>query len=61
MNKEKIKEMMREARLMRNYVHPNIVRMYGVCVEREPLLIVMELVCFIWSLKFLLNKVPLEN
>ncbi|EFO27420.1 TK/FER protein kinase [Loa loa] len=44
MSKEKIKEMMKEARLMRNYEHPNVIRMYGVCVEHEPLLIVMELV-----------------
>ncbi|KAM3728170.1 Fer-related kinase [Dirofilaria immitis] len=42
-SKEKNKEMMKEARLMRNYEHPNVVRMYGVCVEHEPLLIVMEL------------------
>uniref|UniRef100_A0AC34QTS6 Protein kinase domain-containing protein n=1 Tax=Panagrolaimus sp. JU765 TaxID=591449 RepID=A0AC34QTS6_9BILA len=45
MTKEKIKEMMREARLMRNFsYHPNIVQLYGVAVEREPLMIVMELV-----------------
>ncbi|CAJ0579984.1 unnamed protein product, partial [Mesorhabditis spiculigera] len=44
MDKEKIKELMKEARLMRNFAHPNVVRIYGVAVEKEPLMIVMELV-----------------
>ncbi|MCP9261348.1 Tyrosine-protein kinase [Dirofilaria immitis] len=42
--KEKIKEMMHEARLMRRYDHDNIVRIYGVAVDREPLMIVIELI-----------------
>ncbi|KAL3993926.1 Protein tyrosine kinase family protein [Acanthocheilonema viteae] len=42
--KEKIKEMMHEARLMRHYDHDNIVRIYGVAVDREPLMIVIELI-----------------
>uniref|UniRef100_F1L595 Tyrosine-protein kinase n=1 Tax=Ascaris suum TaxID=6253 RepID=F1L595_ASCSU len=42
--KEKIKEMMHEARLMRHYDHVNVVRMYGVAVDCEPLMIVIELV-----------------
>uniref|UniRef100_A0AC35GM40 Protein kinase domain-containing protein n=1 Tax=Panagrolaimus sp. PS1159 TaxID=55785 RepID=A0AC35GM40_9BILA len=42
--KEGIKEMMREARIMRNYVHPNVVRIYGVALYDDPIMIVMELV-----------------
>ncbi|CAG9536390.1 unnamed protein product [Cercopithifilaria johnstoni] len=44
LRKEKIKEMMHEARLMRHYDHDNIVRIYGVAVDREPLMIVIELI-----------------
>uniref|UniRef100_A0A914RHF0 Serine-threonine/tyrosine-protein kinase catalytic domain-containing protein n=1 Tax=Parascaris equorum TaxID=6256 RepID=A0A914RHF0_PAREQ len=40
MSKEKIKEIMKKVRLMRNYDHPNIVRVYGVAIEHEPLFIV---------------------
>uniref|UniRef100_A0A0M3IRK3 non-specific protein-tyrosine kinase n=1 Tax=Ascaris lumbricoides TaxID=6252 RepID=A0A0M3IRK3_ASCLU len=42
--KEKIKELMHEARLMRHYDHDNVVRIYGVAVDREPLMILIELV-----------------
>ncbi|XGW28690.1 hypothetical protein V3C99_008463, partial [Haemonchus contortus] len=41
--KAKIKEMMREARLMRNFRHENIVRIYGVAVDEQPLYIILEL------------------
>ncbi|TKR83127.1 hypothetical protein L596_016768 [Steinernema carpocapsae] len=43
-NKEQIQEMMREARLMRQYKHLNIVRFFGVAAEKEPVMIVMEFV-----------------
>ncbi|VDK21186.1 unnamed protein product [Anisakis simplex] len=44
LTKDKVKDMMKEARLMRHYDHPNIVKMYGVAVEQEPLMIVMEFI-----------------
>ncbi|VDM62098.1 unnamed protein product [Angiostrongylus costaricensis] len=44
MSKAKIKEMMREARLIRNFKHRNIVRLYGVAVDEQPLYILLELV-----------------
>ncbi|CAI2335242.1 unnamed protein product [Caenorhabditis sp. 36 PRJEB53466] len=44
MNKIKIREMMREARLMRNFKHRNVVRFYGVAVVEQPLYILLELV-----------------
>jgi serine/threonine protein kinase len=37
--KEGIKEMMREARIMRNYVHQNVVRIYGVALDDDPIMI----------------------
>ncbi|KAL6738281.1 hypothetical protein Aduo_011843 [Ancylostoma duodenale] len=42
--KAKIKEMMKEARLMRNFKHRNVVRIYGVAVDEQPLYIILELV-----------------
>ncbi|WKY06651.1 hypothetical protein Q1695_006665 [Nippostrongylus brasiliensis] len=45
LDKAKIKEMMKEARLMRIFKHKNIVRIYGVAVDEQPLLIILELVC----------------
>ncbi|KAK0420756.1 hypothetical protein QR680_014866 [Steinernema hermaphroditum] len=44
LKKEQIKEIVREARLMRNFSHPNIVKCYGVAAGQEPLMVVMELV-----------------
>ncbi|KAI6172351.1 SH2 motif and Tyrosine protein kinase domain containing protein [Aphelenchoides besseyi] len=44
LSKEMIKEMCKEARIMRRYEHPNIVRFYGLAMEKEPLMLVMELV-----------------
>lgn len=37
-------QFLREARIMRAYQHPNIVQFIGVCAQKEPMMIVMELV-----------------
>lgn len=43
-SKEQVNEMMREARLMRNLSHPNVVRIYGVALCQQPLYILLEYV-----------------
>ncbi|KAI6231205.1 Tyrosine-protein kinase [Aphelenchoides besseyi] len=40
---QKLKEMMKEARVMQIYDHKNIVKFYGFVVDRPPYLLVMEL------------------
>uniref|UniRef100_A0A8L8JYR0 Tyrosine-protein kinase n=1 Tax=Heligmosomoides polygyrus TaxID=6339 RepID=A0A8L8JYR0_HELPZ len=42
--KEVIEEMCKEAAIMRIFRHPNVVKFYGIAVEREPVMLVMELV-----------------
>ncbi|CAD5205594.1 unnamed protein product [Bursaphelenchus okinawaensis] len=58
LNKEQIKEVMTEARVMRPLDHPNVVKLYGVAALQEPLMIVMEF-CKQGALNSYLKKNPL--
>ncbi|CAI2298420.1 unnamed protein product [Caenorhabditis sp. 36 PRJEB53466] len=44
LSKMKIKEMMNEARFIRNFNNKNVVRLYGVAHDEQPLYILLELV-----------------
>ncbi|XGW10093.1 hypothetical protein V3C99_011955 [Haemonchus contortus] len=42
--KKIISEICKEARIMRRYRHPNVVKFFGVAIEHEPVMLVMEMV-----------------
>ncbi|TKR64267.1 hypothetical protein L596_024832 [Steinernema carpocapsae] len=43
MKKKQRLEFIREAKLMKRFDHPNIVRVFGVAIQEEPVMIVLEL------------------
>ena len=47
---------LQEAEILQQYVHPNIVRLIGVCAEKDPVYIVMELMPGGALLEFLRKK-----
>lgn len=38
------KKFLQEGRILKQYDHPNIVKFIGICVQKQPIMIVMELV-----------------
>lgn len=41
---EQKKKFLQEGRILKQYSHPNIVSFVGICVQKQPIMIVMELV-----------------
>jgi tyrosine-protein kinase Fer len=41
---EHTKKFLQVGRILKQYDHPNIVKLIGICVQKQPIMIVMELV-----------------
>ncbi len=50
------KKFLQEGRILKQYDHPNIVKFIGICVQKQPIMIVMELVPGGSLLNFLRNS-----
>ncbi|XP_063216953.1 tyrosine-protein kinase Fer isoform X2 [Bacillus rossius redtenbacheri] len=50
------KKFLQEGRILKQYDHPNIVKLIGICVQKQPVMIVMELVPGGSLLTFLRNN-----
>ncbi|CAG9833730.1 unnamed protein product [Diabrotica balteata] len=53
------KKFLQEGRILKQYDHPNIVKLIGICVQKQPIMIVMELVPGGSLLTFLRKKATL--
>lgn len=45
---EQKRKFLQEGRILKQYDHPNIVKLIGICVQKQPIMIVMELVPGEW-------------
>ncbi|VDK74254.1 unnamed protein product [Litomosoides sigmodontis] len=41
--RETVEEICREARIIRRLEHPNVIRLYGIAISKEPVILLMEL------------------
>ena len=53
---EQKKKFLLEGRILKQYDHPNIVKFIGICVQKQPIMIIMELVPGGSLLSFLRNS-----
>ncbi|XP_050431767.1 tyrosine-protein kinase Fer isoform X2 [Adelges cooleyi] len=50
------KKFLQEGRILKQYDHPNVVKLIGICVQKQPIMIVMELVAGGSLLTYLRNN-----
>lgn len=50
------RKFLQEGRILKQYDHPNIVKLIGICVQKQPIMIVMELVSGGSLLSFLRSR-----
>ncbi|KAL1453201.1 hypothetical protein WDU94_007366 [Cyamophila willieti] len=53
---EQKRKFLQEGRILKQYDHPNVVKLIGICVQKQPIMIVMELVGGGSLLTFLRNN-----
>lgn len=57
---EQKRKFLQEGRILKQYDHPNIVKLIGICVQKQPIMIVMELVPGIFNKLFYLEIIYLK-
>lgn len=58
---EQKRKFLQEGRILKQYDHPNIVKLIGICVQKQPIMIVMELVAGGSLLSFLRKNTATLN
>ncbi|VDM54952.1 unnamed protein product [Angiostrongylus costaricensis] len=62
LTKEQVRRVLNEARLMRQFDHPNVIKFYGVAAGQEPFLTIMELAdCGALDVYLRKNEQPMDK